>query len=609
MLEELDIRNVAVAEHVRVRFAPGFNAITGETGAGKSIIIDALGLLLGGRADADLIRAGAESARVEGVFRLSEDPDEHLVAALAEAGVDLDGDGLLIISREVARRGRSAPRVNGRAVVGSVLSALGRRLVDIHGQTDNLSILRPAEHLGYLDRYAGLHEERAVMTTLAIELRDTRTEIHRITEDERERARRQDRLAYEVQEIDDASLRPEEEEELRAERQLLSSAEDLARLTDAMLTALTGGGRGGSAVDRLGAVAENLAQLARLDPRMTDTATQADALQSQVYDLARDLRSYREGVEYNPRRLEAIEERLSLLGALKRKYGASIDEVLAYAERARAELEDLFSSEERLEVLRARETDLVVRAGAAAARLSFARREAAVRLAAAVEREIADLRLVGGRFAVRLERRDDPEGIPVQVPADELAGAEGSDAPLVSAPVFAAYDRTGVDRVEFYVALNPGEPLRPLIKVASGGETARLLLALKTILGAADAVPTLVFDEVDVGIGARSGQVVGEKLAGLAAHHQVVCITHLAQVAARAGAHFVVAKHVEDGRTFTDVRAIGGEDRARELAAMLGDVTEAHLAAAGELLRAALASEASVPANGSTPRGRGPARR
>ena len=588
MLEEIDIRNFAVAEHVRLRLAAGFNAITGETGAGKSIIVDALGLLLGGRADPDAVRAGAVAARVEGVFRLDGEPDEALAEALAEAGVEPD-DGLLIISREVPRQGRSAARVNGRAMVQSALAALGRRLVDIHGQTDQLSILRPAEHLGYLDRYAGLEGQRTAFAELAGELRIVRAEIRRITEDERERARRQDRLSYEVQEIDDARLRSGEEEELREERSLLANAEELARLSDVAHAALTGGGRGGSAVDALGLAAESLAQLARLDPRMAETAALAEALQSQAYDLARDLRDYREGVEYNPRRLEQIEERLGLIGSLKRKYGATVEEVLAYGERARAELEDIESSEERTERLRAREQELLPRLGAAAEALCTARRAAAGRLAAAVRREIGDLQLAGGRFAVRLERRADADGLPVTLPLDELVGGDEHDGTPTCSPATVAFDRTGVDRVEFYVTLNPGEPLRPLAKVASGGETARLMLALKTILGAADVVPTLVFDEVDVGIGGRSGQIVGEKLAALGSHHQVVCITHLPQVAARAGRHLAVVKRVEGDRTFTEVRELEGEDRRRELAAMLGGSTEAHLAAAGEMLQGRVA--------------------
>jgi DNA repair protein RecN (Recombination protein N) len=584
MLDELDIRNFAVAEHVRLRFAPGFNAITGETGAGKSLIIDALALLLGGRADPEVVRAGAGAARVEGVFRVDPGADEALAETLSEVGIEPE-DGLLIISREVPRQGRSVARVNGRAVVQSALAALGRRLVDIHGQEDQLSVLRPAEHLGHLDRFAGLEAERVAVTALVAELREVRAAIRRLTEDERERARRQDRLAYEVQEIDAARLRPDEEEELRAERQLLVSAEELARLSEAAHTALTGGGRSASAADALGLAADALAQLARIDPRMAETAALAEALQSQVYDLARELRAYREGVEYNPRRLERIEERLALIAALKRKYGATLAEVLAYAERARAELAELTLGEERLEELREREEALRARLATAAERLSHARRRAACRLAEAVQTEIAELNLAGGRFAVRFERREDPEGVPVALPLTEVVASGTEPAPAGATAV--AFDRSGVDRVEFYVSLNPGEPLRPLAKVASGGETARLMLALKTVLGAADAVPTLVFDEVDVGIGGRSGRVVGEKLAALGRHHQVICITHLPQVAALAERHLAVAKRVDGGRTFTEVRELNGEERRRELAAMLGGVSAAHLAAADEMLAAA----------------------
>ncbi len=584
MLEEIDIRNFAVAEHVRLRFAPGFNAITGETGAGKSLIIDALALLLGGRADPTVVRAGTDAARVEGVFRVAPESDEALAELLAEVGIEPE-DGLLIISREVPRQGRSVARVNGRAVVQSALAALGRRLVDIHGQEDQLSILRAAEHLGYLDRFAGLGAERATVAALVAELREVRTAIHRLTEDERERARRQERLAYEVQEIDAARLRPGEEEELRAERQLLASAEELARLSDAAHAALTGGSRSASAVDALGLAAEALAQLARIDPRMAETAALAEALQSQVYDLARELRAYREGVEYNPRRLERIEERLALIAALKRKYGATVAEVLAYGERARAELDELAMGEERLEQLREREEALRARLAEAAERLSHARRRAACRLAEAVQAEIAALDLAGGRFAVRMERQEDPEGVSVALPLEELVTPGGE--PVAAERARVAFDRSGVDRVEFYVSLNPGEPLRPLAKVASGGETARLMLALKTVLGAADSVPTLVFDEVDVGIGGRSGRVVGEKLAALGRHHQVICITHLPQVAALAERHLAVTKRVDGGRTFTEVRALGGEERRRELAAMLGGLTAAHLAAADEMLAAA----------------------
>lgn len=580
MLEELDIQNVAVAEHVRLRLGDGFIALTGETGAGKSIVIDALMLLIGGPADTTIVRSGAGRARVEGIFRLPESPEEALAEALHDAGIEPE-DGALIISREVPAQGRSLARINGRAVVQSVLREIGGRLVDIHGQEDQLNILRAAEHLGYLDRFGGLTARRAEVAVLATELRSLRTELRRLTEDERERARRLDRLRFEVEEITAAEIRPDEEDELRAERQLLGNAEELGRLATAGYIALSEG-EGGSAVDALGVAADSLSQLARLDPRLAELATQAEALQSQAADMARDLRAYQEQIEADPERLEQIELRLTLLTTLKRKYGATIEDVLAYAETAAAELESLSTSEERAEQLASLIEAAAVRLGDAAGALSAERRAAAIQLSAAVEREIADLGLPGGRFAVHVERPTAGDGVPADLPAEETLGPDAGEA--TREPRTVAYDRTGIDRVEFYVSLNPGEPLRPLARVASGGESARLMLALKTILGAADAVPTLVFDEVDVGVGGRSGQVVGEKLAALGDHHQVLCITHLPQVAARAVQHLAVTKRVAGDRTYTEVAELDRTERERELAAMLGGVTEPNLRSAQAML-------------------------
>ena len=587
MLEELDIRNVAVAEHVRLSLRDGFIALTGETGAGKSIVIDALAMLLGAPADATAVRAGAERARIEGVFRLPDEPEDMTRETLDEAGIEPE-DGLLIISREVPAQGRTTTRINGRAVVQSALRAIGARLVDIHGQEDQQSIFRTAEHLGYLDRYGRLGEQRTVVTALAGELRALRTELRRLSDDERERVRRQDRLRYELEEITAAKLAPEEEEELRAERDLLANAEELQRLADQGHAALSESDEGASAVDALGVAAESLSQLAHVDPRMKELADQAEALQSQAFDLARALRAYRDEIEADPERLQTIGERLALIANLKRKYGGSLAEVLAYAERAAGDLEALGTSEERAERLT---TEIAVageRLGAAAQHLSEARRAAATRLSAEVEREIESLGLRGGRFAVRFERPGVDEGVATTLPAEEVIGPDGPAA--TGEPRTVGFDRAGIDRVEFYVSLNPGEPLRPLARVASGGESARLMLALKTILGAADAVPTLVFDEVDVGIGGRSGQVVGEKLAALGRHHQVLCITHLPQVAARAGQHLAVSKHVEGERTYTEIRELDRAAREQELAAMLGGVTEPNLASARAMLDGDVAS-------------------
>jgi DNA repair protein RecN (Recombination protein N) len=580
MLDELDIRDFVLADHLHVRFDSGFTAITGETGAGKSLIVDALGVLLGDRPATDVVRAGAPAARLEGTFVL-EVADQDLDAILAESGIAPE-DGLLIVSRELPRAGRASARINGRAVVQSTLAAVGSRLVDIHSQTEHLAVLRPAEHVNYIDRYAGVGAERNALIGDVSELRRVRGEIARLQQDARERARRQERLSYEIQEIEAAQIVPEEEDELRRERSRLANAEQLAQLAAQAYAALEGEADAPGAGDTLGTAAGLLAQLARLDESLAADATQLEAVQSQVLEIARALRAYSEEVEYNPDRLQQIEDRLASLAALKRKYGATLEEVVSYGARASEELEELGTSEERIGALSAEEAALVETLGGQARALSERRRDAAQRLCASVQRQLADLGLSGGRFGVRFDLREDPSGVPVALPSATVIPDGELD---VSEPVIrAAIDRTGVDRVELLVSLNPGEPLRPLARVASGGETSRLMLALKTILGDADAVPTLVFDEVDVGVGGRSGRIVGEKLAGLAAHHQVICITHLPQIASLAGQHLAIEKHVEGERTTVAARELHGEERLEEVAAMLGGATAATRASARELL-------------------------
>lgn len=591
MLDELDIRDFVIAEHLRLHFAPGFNAITGETGAGKSLIIDALGILLGDRPGSDIVRGGAQAARIEATFLLNSDrlnsdtpntDDADLQEILAESGLELDEDGVLIVSREIPANGRSSARINGRAVVQSTLAAIGSRLVDIHSQTEHLAILRPAEHVNYLDRYAGTLAVRAALAETATELRRVRAEIERLRQDERERTRRQDRLSYELQEIESADLRPDEEDELRRERDRLANAEQLTQLAAQAHAALEGDGEVPGATDTLGQASALLSQLVRLDGGLAAEAAQLEALQSQVAELSRTLRAYSEEVEYNPERLQQIEDRLALLSGLKRKYGATVEEVIGYAVEASRELEELNTSEERLASLETQERALAERLASSATALSSRRRTAAARLSAAVERELADLGMAGSRFAVRFDLREDAAGISVTLAA-ETVGAVPADGNGATARMV-AFDRTGVDRVEFLVALNPGEPLRPLARVASGGETSRLMLALKTILGEADSVPTLVFDEVDAGVGGRSGHVVGAKLDGLAAHHQVICITHLAQIASMAQHHLAIAKQVEGERTSVVAHELRGAERLEEVAAMLGGVTSATRASARELL-------------------------
>ena len=581
MLEELDVREFAVAEHLHLSFAPGFTAITGETGAGKSLVIDALDVLLGGRPDGDVVRSGARSARIEGVFSISAE-NETLQSILDEAGIEAE-DGLLVVSRELPRAGRSVARINGHVVVQSTLAAIGGRLVDIHSQTEHLAILKPSEHVNYLDRFAGAGGLRASVAELVAEVRSVRGEIERLHLDEHERARRQERLLYEVQEIEAARLQAEEEGELRRERSRLANAEQLAQLAARAYAALEGEEGSPGATDALGEAAGLAEQLARLDESLSAEATQLEALQSQAADLARDLRAYRDEIEFSPDRLQQVEDRLEALSSLKRKYGATIEEVLAYAAGAARELAELGAGEEHVTELGAREALLLERLSASAIELSQKRRAAAGRLSSAIEQELADLGLARGRFAVSFVLHLDEAGIAVSLPVEETIGAE-PETDHDDGQRRVAFDRTGVDRLEFLVTLNPGEPLRPLARVASGGETSRLMLALKTILGSADAVPTLVFDEVEVGVGGRSGRVVGEKLAGLADHHQVITITHLPQIASLATRHMLITKTIKDERTVVTARELTGDERLEEIAAMLGGATAGTRASARELL-------------------------
>jgi DNA repair protein RecN (Recombination protein N) len=586
VLVELDIRDLAITEHVRVAFGPGLTAITGETGAGKSLIIDALQLLLGGRADPALVRAGADSARVEGVFDLGAQPlPEPLRSVLGEVGVEPD-DGTLIVSREIAAgpRSRATGRINGRAVVQSALAAIGAQLVEIHGQGEHVQLLATARHAVLLDRFAGALPQKAALARPLSKLRELRAELTRLQSDERERARREERLRFELAEISGAELRPEEEDELQAERLLLGNAERLAELADAGHAALQGGARGGSAVDALGRASEALAELAELDPRLAEDALTASTLQEQAIDLARTLRSYRESVEHNPRRLTQVEERLTLLATLQRKYGATLAEVIAYGAEIAGELATLESSEERRAELLEQERALMAEAADRAAELSAVRVVGALRLVGAVRAELLDLGLPHARFAVQFSRRAANDGLPCDLPLALLVEdtVETTDNGRAARLVC---DAGGVDRIEFLVTLNPGEPLRPLARVASGGETSRLMLALETVLGDAADVATMIFDEIEQGIGGRSGGVVGAKLAALGESRQVVCITHLPQIAARAQQHLVVSKAVAGERTRTAVLPVEGEARTRELAAMLGGETPANLDSANDLLR------------------------
>jgi len=573
MLSELSITNFAIIDELHLRFSPGFNVLTGETGAGKSIIIDAVSLLLGGRADTGVIRAGANEARVEGIFVLRPASQATILSLLRENGLEGDRDDTLILAREIRRGGRSICRVNGRAVTLTMLGRIGQQLVDIHGQSEHLSLLRVREHVKFLDRYAGLGDLRARLAERVSELRQVRRELDALLRDERELARRADLLEYQVAEIAAARLEVGEEEELIQERTRLANAERLMELATESYHALDEGAEEQASVtDLMGRVTRALAALAKIDHGAEEQSQKAEEIASQLAELARQVRAYQDGIEFSPQRLQQVEERLDLIYSLKRKYGDSIAEVLAFGEAAAAELETITHSEERVEALRAQEDALLHEIGRLGAELSARRREAGDRLAAAVEAQLDDLKMAGARFGVSIVQNEAADG--AWVGERRLA-----------------FDSTGIDRVEFLIAPNVGEPLKSLAKVASGGETSRLMLALRTVLSTADRTPTLIFDEIDQGIGGRAGGVVGRKLWGLSvrsgpdgAGHQVLCVTHLPQLASYGDAHFKVDKKVVGERTVTRVQELSPEARVEELAQMLGLASEVTRDSAREIL-------------------------
>ncbi len=613
MLLELTITNFAIIDHLHLHLGDHFNVFTGETGAGKSILVDAMSALVGERVGGDAVRAGAERAVVEGIFDVSvllpaaratlaglngasrreaeageeaaDQGPEGDGAALADTlralGIEPE-DGALIITREITRGGRSTARINGRAVPISALQQVAMSLVDIHGQSAHLTLLRPDQHVYYLDRFAnsvGLREE---VRELVAQWRGTRRELDALQRDERELERRAELLRFQVEEIEGARLQPGELDTLERERRVLANAERIGELCAAIHGALAGdeASEGAAAVDLLAGARRAMDELLRLDPTLAEQSATLDEAMYRLEDVIAGVRSYQEDVAVDPGRLAEVEERVDLISRLRRKYGATIDEILEYGRSAADELDVLTHREERAASLQRRETELRAEIGRVATQLSRARLRAAAAMAAAMERELDDLSMKRARFRVELRQEPDPNGVPAAVHEGEN-GRKEHERPEERF----AFGPTGIDRVEFMIAPNQGEPFKPLARIASGGETSRLMLALKTILSSADAVPILIFDEIDTGISGRAGQVVGEKLWQLARQHQVISVTHLPQIAALGDHHFRVAKALVGERTTTQVEELTGEPRIIEIGQMLGGAaTRASRANASELI-------------------------
>lgn len=566
MLLELRLTNVAVIDAARLTFARGMTALTGETGAGKSIVIDALGAVLGARVSSDIVRTGAREARVEALFDIHCHPQRvHLAAVLEEMGITLSSDEPLALARDISAAGRSTARIADRTVTAATLARIGALLVDVHGQSDHLSLLRPAEQLEMLDRFAGVAAEREEMATAFAAWRAARDRLDAYDSRARDDAQRLDLLTFQAEELRQAQLAAGEDVALERERAMLQHAERRAQGAaeiDALLNGVDADGP--SVVTALHVVGRTLDDMERLDPDLGTHATRLRDLLFELEDLAGDLREYAERSQPDPQRLEEVDDRLILLRRLLRKYGPTLDEALAHWEQVERELDERASSDLSIDAVRDAEHAARRTALAAAARLSHRRRAAAATLATATVQAIAELNMGRAEFDVAFDattNADEPQQL-------------------------AALTPLGTDRITFMLAANAGADLRPLARVASGGETARIMLALQSILADADATPTLVFDEVDVGVGGRSGQVVGEKLWALTRTHQVVVISHLAQIAAFADQHLIMEKH-DDGRlTTTTARLLDADDRVREIAAMLDGLppTSASIANAQTLI-------------------------
>ncbi len=569
MLSELRIENFAIIQDLELDFNPGLTTFTGETGAGKSIILDAIVTLLGGRADPAFIRTGADRTIVEGSFTIPEINKQAVQSLLEKEGL-LDDSELIMLARELRSNGRSLARINGRTVNSSLLHDLGEFLVDIHGQSEHLSLLHVRQHLRLLDHFAETRPELEAYQATYHELRHAQKELAALRESERDAARRIDLLEYQANEIEAANLKPDEEEPLRQELTRLANAENLAALTQQALTLLEDGSADAPAIsDLIGELVTSLDSLSRIDTGQNGLAEIAQTLSESLADITRNLRAYNESIEFNPRRLEQAEERLDLIQRLKRKYGGSVEAVIEFARKSRLELEQMSHATERITELEESEVGLLKTLSRQGQLLSQRRKTAAAELAAAVEVELDDLNMNGAKFAVDSHLQPDVHGLELE------------DGQRVS------FDENGIDRVEFLIAPNLGEGLKPLVKIASGGETSRLMLALKKVLIEADAIPTLIFDEIDQGIGGRVGSIVGEKLWQLARQHQVLCVTHLPQLAAFGDQQLSVRKGVDAGRTTTRVEALAEQARLTELAQMLGAVTQVNLDAARETLQSA----------------------
>ena len=555
MLRELDIENVAVIEKANVRFYEGLNVLTGETGAGKSILIDSINAILGSRTTRDIVRSGADKSVIYASF---DDVPESTAALMAEQGYECDGE--LVLQREITADGKSSCRINGRPATASTVRELCQDLVNIHGQMDNQELLRQEMHIHVLDRYAEDQELLDAYVGLFRELMGVKREIDRLSADDADRESRMDLLRYQIDEISRAELEESEEEELQRRRNLIKNSEKYLDALNEAYSVLNGSDSDNSegAISRLYSAVSTLEHIQGLSEDMDSCSSKLSNVYYELTEISSEIGDQLSQFDFDVNELNSIEERLDLIFRLKRKYGNTIPEILDYLVNAQEELEGIENSDERLEKLRVRFDELKAQTVKAARELSSERKAAFLRFEAQIKSELEFLNMPSVQFIVNWQQ------------AKELTV-------------------TGIDLIEFYISANVGEEPRPLAKIASGGELARIMLAIKSVMAEKDGIPTLIFDEIDTGVSGTGAQRIGSKLRQTARDHQIICVTHSAQIAAYAHSQLLIEKSVADGRTYTSVRTLDREDRVREIARIISgeNITNTALKNAAEMLHIA----------------------
>lgn len=552
MLAQLYIENIAVIEKASIDFQAGFNILTGETGAGKSIIIDSINAVLGGRVSREIVRNGANTARVSALFT-GTGPDT--LQKLEELGLALEEEENLLLQREIRAEGKAVCRINGRPATVSMLREVGLTLLSILGQHESYELLSPEQHVDYIDSFGGLNELKSQYLGVYRKLRAVKKEWDALLMDENQKARRMDLLRYQIEELEAGNIRPGEQEELAQQRSMYRNSEKIAEALICAKNSLDGGEEGGGAVSAVGSAADALEEAAAFLPALTAAAQKLRDLEYSLQDCLAEVRDASETLEYDPARLEQVEDRLDQLYRLSLKYGSTEEEMLAFLENCREELHTIELSDEKAQELAGQYEECKQEAIRLAKELSANRRKAAGEMAARVREELTFLDMPNVDFQVEQLR-----------------------CPL---------NQWGCDKIQFLLSTNPGEPARPMAKIASGGELSRIMLAIKTVLSGTDRIGTLIFDEIDTGISGSAARKVGLKLLEVSRNRQVLCVTHLAQIAALADAHFLISKEVHDNKTFTQVRPLDFEGRKREVARIMGgtEITPLLLQNAEEMIR------------------------